>query len=130
MLSTIKGMPASRATFARESRSATRSKGFERVSAKISFVVGFNSDLSEPSVRRVEHVVTDPPPRELAGHQRGRLAIDAVGNEEVIVLAEECQKNRGDRSHARSTDQARPQPPSRRASLSASWAALGCASRA
>ncbi len=57
-------------------------------------------------VRRVEHVMTDPPPRELAGHERGRFAIDAVGNEEVVILTQECEKNRGDRSHARSTDQA------------------------
>ena len=131
VLSTTSGMPASRATVAMEPRSATRSSGFEIVSVKISRVVGCSSDLrAAASDGGVEHVVPDTPARQEPGRQGCRLSVDSVGNQ---------AHDRSGSSSARKTAAIAPMPeaqikpaspPSRRASFSASWAALGWPSRA
>ena len=55
--------------------------------------------------------VADPPSRQLAGDQGAGPAVDAVGDQHMVALAEEREQRRGDGPHARGADQARPRRP-------------------
>ena len=48
-----------------------------------------------------------PNREQLPGHQRGRLAVESVGDDHVVALADQGQQGGGDGRHPRGADQAR-----------------------
>ncbi len=117
-----------RATGAIEPRSATRSKGFEIVSAKISRVAGLHQRLECSRARRgVEHVVLDAPARQQPGRQGGRLSVDPIGDQRMIVLAQQSDRKTEAIAPIPEAQTKPASPPSRRAELIGKLGRVGMA---